>query len=58
MYSSYQMFECFGFINGAWIKGWDCGIRTNDGLTCFIAENDSRTKHYLTKEQLSYEDGA
>lgn len=52
------MYNCWGLVTinykHVWLKGWDCGVRSSDGLTCFIAEIDSRTKYYLSNEELSY----
>lgn len=52
-----QMYECYGFVNGQWLKGFECGTRKEDDLICFIP-NGIREKYWLTKEQISYEDGA
>ena len=63
MFSCYPMYECHAHIQQpdgtyAWVKGFECGTRKEDGLLCFIAENDSRTKHWIEAERLNYEDGA
>lgn len=56
MYTSYPMYECFGYIDGVWLKGFECGTRAEDDLICFIP-NGSREKYWLAKECIDYQDG-
>lgn len=56
MFTSVQMYSCYGFVNGLWLKGIDCGtVDTENGIrVVFISDADHRTKHYLNGWEINY----
>lgn len=62
MFTSYPMYECFGYIrlpgeeHFQWIKGFEVGIDKATGLYVFFVGNDVRQRFYLTEGEIHYED--
>lgn len=46
------MYECEALIEGVWIKGFEVGIDSTTGLYVFIANDNTRQRHYLREDQL------
>lgn len=58
-YWCHPMYDCKAYIQildgtYAWVKGFECGTRKEDGLLCFIADG-GREKYWLAKEFIDYE---
>lgn len=54
MYTSLPMFECYGFVNGEWIKGFEVGIDAKTGLYVFFVSDNVRQRYYLKESELNY----
>lgn len=59
MYTSFPMYECFGFVtlqNGTkdWIKGFEVGVDAKTGLYVFFVGDNVQQRYYLKESELNY----
>lgn len=45
------MYECWGLVEGEWIKGFEVGVDSKTGLYVFFNE---RQRYYLKESELFY----
>lgn len=54
MYTSEVMYDCWAFVEGEWIKGFEVGVDTKTGLYVFFVGDNVRQRYYLKESELFY----
>lgn len=54
MYTSFPMFECWGWTGTEWVKGFEIGLDTQKQLYVFFVSDNVRQRYYLKESELNY----
>lgn len=54
MYTSFPMFECWGWTGKDWVKGFEIGLDTEKQLYVFFVSDNVRQRYYLKESELNY----
>lgn len=48
------MYDCWGLVDGSWIKGFELGVDVKTGLYVFFVSDNVRQRYYLKESELNY----